>query len=95
MSQVLTLELNEQVFAAIEQQAQALGISPAQLVATVLEQRFVEAFKLFLDEAERNAARQRFEHHFGTLMLEGATDLDNEIIDADILKEYTNSHENE
>lgn len=94
MSQSLTLELSEQVFAMIQQQAQAVGISPAQLAATLLEQQFPH-FKLLLDDAEKNAARARFERHFGTLELNDPTDLDNESIDADLAKEYASTHEGE
>jgi hypothetical protein len=95
MSQSLTLELSEQVFVAIQRQAQAVGISPAQLVTTLLEQQFPQAFKLPLDEAENNSARSRFENHFGTLKLDNSTDLDNESIDADLAREYVSIHEGE
>jgi len=95
MSQSLTLELSEQAFAAIQRQAQAIGISPAQLAATLLERQFPQAFKLFLDEAEKKEARIRFERHFGTLELGGSTDLDNESIDADLVREYASTHEGE
>lgn len=95
MSQSLTLELSEQVFVAIQRQAQAIGISPAQLAATLLEQQFPQAFKLLLDDAEKNAARTRFERHFGTLALDDSTDLDNESIDADLAREYASTHEGE
>jgi len=95
MSQSLTLELSEQVFVAIQRQAQAIGISPAQLAATLLERQFPQLLKLLLDEAEQNAARARFEHHFGTLELGGSTDLDNESIDADLAREYASTHERE
>lgn len=95
MSQSLTLELSEQVFVAIQQQAQAIGVSPAQLAATLLEQQFPQAFKLFLDEAEKSAARARFERHFGTLEVGDFTDLDNESIDADLAREYASTHEGE
>lgn len=95
MSQSLTLQLSEQVFAAIQRHAQAIGISPAQLAATLLERQFPQAFKLLLDEAEKNAARARFEHHFGTLELDDSTDLGNESIDADLAIEYASTHEGE
>ncbi|MCC5635144.1 hypothetical protein LC593_04605 [Nostoc sp. CHAB 5844] len=97
MSQSLTLELSEQVFAAIQLQAQAMGISPAQLAATLLERQSTQAFKLLLNEAERSAARTRFERHFGTLELGSSTDLDldNESIDADLAREYASTHEKE
>jgi hypothetical protein len=95
MSQSLTLELSEQVFGAIQQQAQAIGISPGQLAATLLERQFPQAFKLVLDEAEKTAARARFERHFGALEVVGSTDLDNESIDADLAREYASTHEGE
>jgi hypothetical protein len=95
MSQRLTLELSEQVFAAIQLQAQAVGISPAQLAATLLERQFTQAFKLLLNETEKNVARARFERHFGTLELSSSTDLDNESIDADLGREYASTHEGE
>lgn len=95
MNQSLTLELSEQVFVAIQRQAQVIGISPAQLAATLLERQFPQAFKLFLDDAEKNAARARFERHFGTLALGDSTDLDNESIDADLAREYASTHEGE
>jgi hypothetical protein len=93
MSQILTLELSEPVFAAIQLQAQTIGISPAQLAATLLERQFPQSFKLLLDETEQNLARTRFERHFGTLKLDDFTSLDNESIDADLTREYANTHE--
>ena len=95
MSQSLTLELSEQMFVAIQQQAQAIGVSPAQLVTTLLECQFPQAFKLLVDDAEKNAAREKFERHFGTLKLSSSTDLDNESIDADLAREYASAHEGE
>jgi hypothetical protein len=95
MSQSLTLELSEQVFVAIQRQAQAIGISPAQLAATLLEQQFPQAFKLLLDDAEKNAARARFERHFGALVLDDSIDLANESIDEDLAREYASTHEGE
>jgi hypothetical protein len=94
MSQSLTLEISEQVFMAIQQQAQAIEIPPAQLAATLLERQFPQAFKLLLDETEKNATRTKFERHFGTLELEDP-DLNNESIDADLAREYASTHEGE
>ncbi|NEQ21347.1 MAG: hypothetical protein F6K28_19415 [Microcoleus sp. SIO2G3] len=93
MTRILTLELNDQIFTAIQRQAEAIGIPPEQLAATLLEHRFGQVFKLLLPEAEKETARARFERHFGTLNLEHPTDLDNESIDADLVREYANTHE--
>ena len=73
MTQILKLELNDQIFAAIQQQAEAIGIPPEKLAAKLLEQQFGQVFKLLLPEAEKEAARAKFESHFGTLNLENST----------------------
>jgi hypothetical protein len=93
MSQTLTLELNERVFSAIQRQAEYLGISPERLVATLLEQQFAWFSKFLLTDTEKQLARAKFEHHFGTLALNSATALDNESIDADLAREYASAHE--
>jgi predicted lipid carrier protein YhbT len=100
MSQILTLELSDRAFTAIRQNAEAAGIPPEHLVAAMLEQRFGQVFKSLLTEAAQEEARARFERHFGTLDL-GYTaevdqeNLDNENIDADLAREYANTHEEE
>ena len=73
MTQSLKLELNDQIFTAIQQQAEAIGIPPEQLAAKLLEQQFGQVFKLLLPEAEKEAARAKFQRHFGTLNLEHPT----------------------
>lgn len=93
MTQSLKLELNDQIFTAIQQQAEAIGIPPEQLVATLLEQQFGQVFKLSQSEAEKEKARAKFERHFGTLNLEPPNTLDNESIDADLVREYASTHE--
>lgn len=93
MSQILTLELSDKVFTTIQQQAENIGISPERLAATLLEQRFGQAFKRLLTEAEREVARERFERHFGAINLGYATGADNESIDADLATEYASVHE--
>lgn len=93
MSQILTLEISEHTFSAIQQQAVALGIEPEHLAVTLIEQQFSQVFKLPVDASEAEAARLRFEHHFGTLRIEDAIAIDNESIDADLAREYASNHE--
>jgi hypothetical protein len=93
MSHTLTLELSNQTFNVIQQQAKTEGVAPERLVAAFLEQRFGQMFKLLMPEVETQVARLRFEQHFGTLSLEKAIDLDNESIDADLVREYASTHE--
>jgi hypothetical protein len=95
MSQILTLEISEQVFVAIQRQAAAIGIAPERLAARLIEQRFSQISELPVAEADREVARARFERHFGALSLDNATSLDNESIDADLAREYMNTYEDE
>ncbi|MHC5827308.1 MAG: hypothetical protein ACYT04_68390, partial [Nostoc sp.] len=44
-------------------------------------------------EIEKEAARQRFRSHAGSINLGYATGVDNESIDADLVKTYSNSSE--
>ncbi|MEH1817232.1 MAG: hypothetical protein V7K26_13830 [Nostoc sp.] len=45
MTHLQTLELNDQIFAAIQRQAEAIGVPPERLAATLLEQQFGQVFK--------------------------------------------------
>jgi hypothetical protein len=93
MSQILTLELNDQVFAAIRQQAENIGIPPENLAATLLEQKLFPIFKLIQTDAATVSGRDRFERHFGTIESNSAIDIDNDAIDADLVSEYASTHE--
>lgn len=93
MSQMLTLELSDQIFTLIQQQAEVMGVPPERLVAMLLEQRFVQNFKSLLPDSEKEIARSRFERHFGSLNLEQVPAIDNESIDADLAREYASTHE--
>lgn len=89
MTQILKLELNDQIFTAIQQQAEQIGIPPEQLAAKLLEQQFGQVFKLSQSEAEKEAARQRFRRHVGAIDLGYPTGADNASIDADLIKAYS------
>jgi hypothetical protein len=95
MSQILTLDLNDRVFAAIQQQAASIGIPPERLAANLLEQKFAKFFTDLLTDTEQQAKRARFQRHFGEIDMGLATDLDNESIDADLAREYASNHEEE
>jgi hypothetical protein len=98
MSQTLTLELSDEVYTVIRRQAEVAGTSLPHWVATLLEQqcRRIEdwpGFRSPRTEAEQQAARDRFERHFGEVDLGYATGVDNEQIDADLAQEYAAAHE--
>ena len=98
MSQLLRIELSDEAYAALQRLAQAVAQSPAELAAASLEQRFGTAGGMKrsggpITEAEKQAARERFEGHFGAVNLGYPTGVDNEGIDADLARAYSDSHE--
>jgi hypothetical protein len=96
MTRALTVELSESAYAALERGAQAAAQSPAELAAAALEQRFGSPDgprERGTTEAEKQAARLRFERHFGAVDLGHPTGTDNEAIDADLARAYADDHE--
>jgi hypothetical protein len=92
MSHTLTVELSDTAYAALSGEAQAAGTSPSDLAAVALEQQF-GCPRDPRDEAERQAARERFARHFGVVDLGHATGADNVSIDADLARAYADTHE--
>ena len=90
MSQVLTLELSDTDYAEIRQRAELAGVTITEwALASLKEYKQITKSKL-QSEAEKQAARQRFRHHAGSINLGYATGADNESIDADLAKAYAN-----
>jgi hypothetical protein len=98
MSQTLTLELSDEVYTTIQRQAENAGTSPAHWLATILEQQYGpqhagHSIRRAQTAAEQHAARVRFEQHFGEVDIPDAIGVDNEQIDADLAREYSDTHE--
>ena len=98
MSQTLILELSEEVYTIIQRQAEVAGTSPAHWLAMILEQQYSRVYAgqsgvMHHTAADQQAARARFERHFGEVDLTDATGADNEQIDADLAQEYVDTHE--
>ena len=98
MSQTLILALSDEVYTTIQRQAESAGTSPAHWLATILEQQYGprhawQDAQQSRTAAEQHAARVRFEQHFGEVDLPDAIGADNEQIDADLAREYGNTHE--
>jgi len=91
MGQTLILELSEEAYAALRRQAQAAGTSPAHVAAASLERQLGVTGSLRSD-AEKQAARERCERHFGEVNLGYPTGADNDSIDADLAREYSSTH---
>jgi predicted transcriptional regulator len=98
MSHPLTIELSDAVYARLQLHAQETAQSPSELAAATLAQRFgaadgIAEQRRSSTETEKQAARERFERHFGAVNLGDATGTDNEGIDADLARAYADSHE--
>ena len=92
MSQTLVLELSDEAYTALRRRAEAAGTSPAHIATVSLERQFGLAASL-RTEPEKQAARERFERHFGEVNLGHPTGVDNEGIDADLAREYSSTHD--
>ena len=88
MNQSLTLTLKESTFAALQQQARHLGISPELLSVNLLEQQIEKTIYAQANNAQGSLAQQRFSSHFGQLSLDNTTSVDNDSIDADLAQQY-------
>lgn len=92
VSQVFSLELSDEVYAALQQQAEIAGVSLAELVAISIEQQYVSLkCEKSQTDTEKEAVRQRFRSHAGSINLGYATGADNESIDADLVTVYSNT----
>ncbi len=92
MSQILTLELNDDMYAVLNQQAEGAGVSLSEWIAISLEQR-CGLSKAQQTETEKELARQRFRRHAGAINLGYSTGVNNEGIDADLIKAYGEEQE--
>ncbi|MEA5603003.1 hypothetical protein [Nostoc sp. UHCC 0252] len=91
MTQVLSFELSDEVYAALQEQADVAGVSLAELVVTFIEQQYSSLKRENSQpETEKEADRQRFRSHAGSINLGYATGAENESIDADLVRVYSN-----
>jgi len=83
MSQQLTLELSDEVYNALQHQADAIGLSVTDWIITKLgnSDRVEEPS----NKAQQEQARQRFKSHAGSISLGYATGIDNESVDNDMI----------
>ena len=86
MNQVVTLELRDELYVALNQQAESVGISLAEWIAVALEQQSI--LLILKTDAEKEVARQRFRRHAGSIDLGYPTGADNVSIDADLVRAY-------
>ena len=97
MARTITLNMSEQAFEVIQRKAAESGLAPADFVMTALErdfhfaEEFVTKKKVYTEEEAE--AKARFESHFGTIVPDSPNCLDNDVIDADLAREYDSDHE--
>ncbi|WP_017326473.1 hypothetical protein [Synechococcus sp. PCC 7336] len=92
MSQQLTLELSDEVYAALQRQANAVGLSVAEWVIATLSQKNHTSSNRLNFQVQKDAARLRFRSHAGAVSLGYATDAGNESIDADLARAYADEY---
>ncbi len=97
MSQTLNVQLSDEVYAVLQRQAAASGTSPSELASQILQREYGPCSSAngsaIQSETDQQAARTRFERHFGVVNLGHPTGADNESIDADLAGEYADTHE--
>ncbi|MDB9525076.1 hypothetical protein PN498_03685 [Oscillatoria sp. CS-180] len=92
MSQQLTLEISDEVYADLQRQANAVGISIAEWIVTVLSGKDVILESTTLSSGQQEEARQKFKSYAGAISLGQATGSDNQKIDADLAKAYADEY---
>ena len=89
MSQLLTIELNDEIYADLERQASAAGVSVAEWIIQSLNGQRSSSKYNSQTELQREEARQRLLRYAGSISLGHATGIDNDSIDADLVRAYT------
>ena len=93
MSQSLNLELSDEVYQILKQQAENAGLSVQEwIVFSLIKQ---SDNKVDRTVAEKEVVRDRFRRHAGAINLGYPTGADNESIDADLARAYNNEDETE
>ncbi|MGJ3248845.1 MAG: hypothetical protein ACFE0I_22570 [Elainellaceae cyanobacterium] len=93
MSQQFTLELSDEIYADLQQKANAVGVSLTEWIIAVLSKQTNSLGEALDSAAPQEEARQRFRSHAGALSLDYVTGVDNESIDADLAIAYAGEYE--
>ncbi len=88
MSQQLTLEISDEVYADIQRKADAVGISITEWIVTVVSRQGSTLRLTVLSPEQQEQARQKFKGDAGAISLGYATGADNSAIDADLARAY-------
>ena len=94
MGRVIQYEIPDEIYADLEAMAARKGTSVETEVLQYLADR-ASARQDNRSEEEKQAARERFRRHFGSVNLGHQLGIDNEALDADLAREYGCSHDEE
>jgi hypothetical protein len=92
MSQFVTLQLPDPVFAAVKKAAEYAGTTPGTFIVRRLSAEFNGKVRT---PEELEEARRRFWNFMGSVHSGDSRAGDNERIDADLAREYGNTHDPE
>jgi hypothetical protein len=90
MSQQLRLEISNEIYKVLQQQASASGLSVSEWLIASLKERYGALISPALSSEVEKEARQRLLTYAGAISLGYATGVENEDIDADLAKAYAN-----
>ena len=92
----MTLELPDEVYEVVERTAQASSQPAAAWIAERVPMLLpTRKAQPVLTPEEREAAMARLSRHFGRVNSGDPDSANNERIDADLMREYDNNHEDE
>lgn len=86
----LDIQLSEEAFILLSQQAQAAGKTPAELAASLVEKAYTVNHT---SSAKTSSARRGFEECFGSVDMGRPVGIENQSIDADLGRAYDSSSE--
>lgn len=89
----LTLELTDEVYEEIMRAAQESHLPPSQIAAARISAFPARKSRPVLTPQERKAAMARLTRHAGAVRSGDPASADNERIDADLMREYADAHE--
>ena len=92
MSQQLTLEISDETYADLQHKSSAVGVSITEWIVALLNRQSSLVSNILFSPELQTQARSKFRSHAGAVSLGYATDTDNDQIDADLAKAYSNDY---
>lgn len=93
MSKTITLEIPDEVFRSIQKQAESKGDTAEKFILEIVLKNAPQ--KTSGNSENSDEAEKRFARHFGAINSGDPRSADNEKIDADLIRAYEDTHEDE